>query len=196
MQNFSVLLFLVISTFSLIFADTETDYPAVCPEIVSKNEWGARGALKVEYSVYPLDYVIIHHTVTPECHDLLRCSDLLKSMQNYHMDSHKFHDIGYNFVIGGDGKVYEGRGWHKVGAHTKGYNTRSLGIAFIGNFINKLPNEQQLQAGKDLIQCAEELQELDYHYKLHGARQVSATQSPGLTLYHEIQNWPHFSKRI
>lgn len=42
--------------------------------------------------------------------------------------------IYFSFIIGGDGKVYEGAGFHKVGAHTRGYNTRSLGIAFIGNF--------------------------------------------------------------
>lgn len=40
----------------------------------------------------------------------------------------------FSFLIGGDGNVYEGAGWHKVGAHTRGYNTRSLGIAFIGNY--------------------------------------------------------------
>lgn len=37
-------------------------------------------------------------------------------------------------MIGGDGNVYEGAGFHKVGAHTRGYNSRSIGIAMIGNF--------------------------------------------------------------
>ena len=36
-------------------------------------------------------------------------------------------DIGYNFVVGEDGNVYEGRGWNSVGAHTYGYNNRSIG---------------------------------------------------------------------
>lgn len=40
----------------------------------------------------------------------------------------------FRFLIGGDGSVYEGRGWHKVGAHTIGYNKKSIGIALIGNF--------------------------------------------------------------
>ena len=37
-------------------------------------------------------------------------------------------DIGYSFLIGGDGRVYEGRGWGRVGAHTYGYNSRAYGI--------------------------------------------------------------------
>jgi N-acetylmuramoyl-L-alanine amidase len=36
-------------------------------------------------------------------------------------------DIGYNFLIGEDGNVYEGRGWDEVGDHTFGYNFASLG---------------------------------------------------------------------
>lgn len=38
------------------------------------------------------------------------------------------------FLIGGNGKVYEGAGWNFVGAHTKGYNDKALGIAFIGDY--------------------------------------------------------------
>lgn len=38
----------------------------------------------------------------------------------------------YNFLVGGDGLIYEGRGWGKKGAHTFGFNSQSVGIAFIG----------------------------------------------------------------
>lgn len=37
-------------------------------------------------------------------------------------------------MVGGDGNVYEGTGWSTEGAHTIGYNRKSIGIAFIGNF--------------------------------------------------------------
>jgi len=48
-------------------------------------------------------------------------------------------DIGYSFLIGGDGRVYEGRGWGYQGAHTFGFNSVSFGASFIGNFMQKLP---------------------------------------------------------
>lgn len=42
-----------------------------------------------------------------------------------------------SFLIGGDGNVYEGAGWHRQGAHTLGYNKISLGIGFIGDYSSK-----------------------------------------------------------
>lgn len=38
-------------------------------------------------------------------------------------------DIGYNFIVGEDGNVYEGRGWGINGAHSgkNFYNKNSLG---------------------------------------------------------------------
>lgn len=36
--------------------------------------------------------------------------------------------------VGGDGKVYEGRGWNKHGSHAIPYNGKSIGICFLGNF--------------------------------------------------------------
>lgn len=48
-----------------------------------------------------------------------------------------------SFLIGGDGRVYEGAGWHTVGAHTYGYNRNGLGLAFIGDFTGNHGVEHQ-----------------------------------------------------
>jgi hypothetical protein len=50
------------------------------------------------------------------------------------MDNRGWQDIGYNFLIGGDGNVYEGRGWGIWGAHVPRYNSKSIGICVIGDF--------------------------------------------------------------
>lgn len=63
----------------------------------------------------------------------------LKILQNYHINEKKWSDIGYNFLVGEDGNVYEGRGWAKTGAHTKGYNNKSIGICIIGNYDSEYP---------------------------------------------------------
>ena len=41
-------------------------------------------------------------------------------------------DIGYNFLVGEDGYIYEGRGWGKVGAHTRHHNANSIGESMRG----------------------------------------------------------------
>lgn len=63
-----------------------------------------------------------------------------------------FGDIGYNFLIGGDGNVYEGLGWNRQGEHTKGYNKRSICIAFIGTFTKVQSPLRQLCAAEKLIE--------------------------------------------
>ena len=62
-------------------------------------------------------------------------------------------DIGYNFLVGEDGNVYEGRGWDTVGAYSVPHNSDSIGIAFIGNFNDRKPNDAALNATKRLISC-------------------------------------------
>lgn len=67
------------------------------------------------------------------------------------MDERGWDDIAYNFLIGSDGAVYVGRGWDKQGAHSKGYNQKSVCIAFIGTFSEIVPPKAQLVAGNYLI---------------------------------------------
>jgi len=60
--------------------------------------------------------------------------------ETYKEDTHLFDNYCFrflSFLIGGDGNVYEGCGWTREGAHTYGYNKKSVGIAFIGNFERK-----------------------------------------------------------
>ncbi|KAK9881785.1 hypothetical protein WA026_017302 [Henosepilachna vigintioctopunctata] len=186
---------LVITVLLPLFSITAgTDLPDICPEIVPRSRWGAMDPLEIDYTIIPLQYIIVHHTVTPTCKTEASCSDMLTSIQNFHMNTLDFHDIGYNFMVGGDGKIYEGAGWHKVGAHTYKFNTKSIGLAFIGNFSNALPEDISLKAAKDFIECGIRLGELDEKVKLLGAKQVSSTLSPGLKLFRELKKWKHWSE--
>lgn len=40
----------------------------------------------------------------------------------------------FSFAIGGDGQIYEGRGFNVIGAHAPKYNYRSVGICLIGDW--------------------------------------------------------------
>ena len=63
-------------------------------------------------------------------------------------------DIGYNFLIGGDGAVYTARGWDKVGAHTMGYNDIAIAFSLMGNFELSPVPQNMLDTAQALIECA------------------------------------------
>ena len=48
---------------------------------------------------------------------------LSPGIQDWHINGNGWCDIGYSFLVGGDGNIYEGRGWDEIGAHTGGFNS-------------------------------------------------------------------------
>ncbi|XP_055681102.1 peptidoglycan-recognition protein 1-like [Lutzomyia longipalpis] len=182
-----------IATILICCAMCETPPSIVlCSSVVSRDKWNANAATETNFLELPVKIVIICHTVTPECTTLQACIRRVKSIQKYHQKEKHWGDIAYNFLIGNDGRVYEGIGWDKVGRHTKQFNEVSIGIAFIGNFSAKPPSKAALDAAKNLLQCGCAEGHLDANYTLFGARDVSNTESPGANLNQEIQNWSHW----
>ncbi|KAJ9584110.1 hypothetical protein L9F63_021546, partial [Diploptera punctata] len=167
-----------------------------CPNIISKSEWGGRApASTPQKTGLNLQWIVVHHGGTQTfCYTEDDCAKIVRSYQNYHMDTNGWNDIGYNFVIGEDGNVYEGRGWNAVGAHAPTYNDKSVGICIIGDFTDRVPNDAALNALKSLMQCAVDLGYVIDTYYMIGHRQSSAssTECPGNKLYQEITTWPHW----
>ncbi|CAM5172805.1 unnamed protein product, partial [Eretmochelys imbricata] len=79
----------------------------------------------------PVRYVVLHQRAGNRCFTPASCSRLVRRIQNYHTFKKGWSDIAYNFLIGEDGRVYEGRGWSTVGEN---WNRISLGFSFLGNF--------------------------------------------------------------
>ena len=68
-------------------------------------------------------YLFVHHAETSSCSDLATCSQIVRGIQDWHINGNGWCDIGYSFLVGGDGNIYEGRGWDEIGAHTGGFNS-------------------------------------------------------------------------
>ncbi|XP_032120843.1 peptidoglycan recognition protein 3 [Sapajus apella] len=163
----------------------------VCPNIIKRSAWEARETHCPKMNL-PAKYVIIIHTAGTSCPVPTDCQTVVRNTQSFHMDTRNFCDIGYHFLVGQDGGVYEGVGWHIQGSHTYGFNDIALGIAFIGNFVEKPPNAAALEAAQDLIQCAVVEGYLTPNYLLMGHSDVVDILSPGKALYNIISTWPHF----
>eukprot|EP00105_Crassostrea_gigas_P026932 XP_011448071.1 PREDICTED: peptidoglycan-recognition protein SC2-like isoform X3 [Crassostrea gigas] len=162
-------------------------------KVYSRATWGARDPTSVSAISTPVDLFFIHHTTGSRCYDFSTCAAKVRNTQNYHMNTKGWSDIGYSFLVGEDGAVYEGRGWNNVGAHTSGYNSQSFAAAVMGNFMTTKPNTAALNAVKNLIQCGVNLGHITSTYRLYGHRDVSTSSCPGDALYNEIKTWPDYS---
>lgn len=73
-----------------------------------------------------IDFLVVHCTATPQgrWHDA-RDIDLWHKRRG-------FAGIGYNFVVKLNGDIEKGRDLDATPAHVAGYNTRSIGIVYVG----------------------------------------------------------------
>ncbi|XP_006825027.1 peptidoglycan-recognition protein SC2-like [Saccoglossus kowalevskii] len=172
--------------------DEMTEVPTF--KFIDRSEWGARDPVSRTNLDTPVQYVIVHHTAMNRCYTMEECKAQMRAIQNFHMDVRKWNDIGYNFCVGDDGNVYEGRGWDTVGAHATWYNNYSIGICVMGDFTDTLPSDAAMKTVQSLIKyCVENNKVID-DYILYGHRQVrrEGTTCPGDTFFDRVKTWPHW----
>ncbi|KAM6364723.1 N-acetylmuramoyl-L-alanine amidase [Pluvialis apricaria] len=173
-----------------------TEVYVECPAIVPRCMWGARPYRGTPKPLtLPLGSVYIHHTFIPSapCRTFAACARDMRAMQRFHQDTRGWDDIGYSFMVGSDGYLYQGRGWHWVGAHTKGYNSKGYGVGYVGDFSATLPDPDTIALVRDgLLPCAVRTGRLHHNYTLRGHRQMGRTDCPGNSLFHEIETWQGF----
>lgn len=104
----------------------------------------------------------------------------VQSIHRQHISANGWSGIGYNFYIRQDGSIYKGRGWEYTGAHagaTSGYNGKSIGICFEGNFseLTQMP-AAQYNAGVALIR---EALRMYGDLEILGHKDVYPTSCPG-----------------
>lgn len=81
---------------------------------MSRKEWEA---LDPTFTSRPVEVpswiVAIGQAGQYSCFTQEACTYYVKQIQKQHMrnTTSQRNDIGYNFLIGGDGRVYEGRNW-------------------------------------------------------------------------------------
>lgn len=87
-----------------------------------------------------VDEIIIHCTATrAEWWSTRTVKQKTAEVRKWHVEDRGWSDIGYAALIDRDGKVAMGRDldndgdtFDDIGAHTKGHNSRSIGIALFG----------------------------------------------------------------
>ena len=137
------------------------------PGVVSRAEWGADESLrKGTPSHADISRLAVHHTVTTNNDPDPRAT--VRAIYAYHTQSNGWADIGYNFLVDAQGRIYEGRysrayasgepvtgedsaGRGVIGAHAAGNNTGSVGVSVLGTFTDVAPTAAALDAVGNLL---------------------------------------------
>jgi len=91
--------------------------------------------------------IIIHCTATRENQDITT-----DTIRRWHVVERGWSDIGYHYIIKLDGTVEKGRSEELQGAHTKGENHCSIGIAYVGGCDEKLnPKDTRTENQKEAL---------------------------------------------
>lgn len=164
------------------------------PAIVSRKDWGAR-APKSAYTPHTPQRLIIHHTYQPN-QAAYKGASTLRGIQNYHMDDPKtgWSDIGYHFLIGPEGIIYQGRPETAVGAHCSP-NTNSVGISIIGNYdANADQLNPKIEASLlNLLSWLASTYKIDPEVNMFGHCDFAPKSCPGAVVYGKL---PYYKSQI
>jgi N-acetylmuramoyl-L-alanine amidase len=133
-----------------------------------------------------INKIVIHCTATPEGRE-----HNVADIRRWHL-KRGFSDIGYHYLIHIDGKIEVGRPLHRIGAHTSGENTGSIGICYVGGMTKdmKKAKDTRTQAQKDSL--VKLLHELIYKYNkdmtIHGHNEFANKACPSFNVQEEYAN--------
>lgn len=106
-------------------------------KIIEKN-YAWNGELSKRYLT---KYIILHHRAG---------NGDAESIHNLHIKN-GWVGIGYHFYVRKDGTIYRGRPIGVWGSHCIGYNDKSIGVCFEGNFESEKMPAKQVEAGQWIV---------------------------------------------
>ena len=133
-----------------------------------------------------INKIVIHCTATPEGRE-----HNVSDIRRWHL-KRGFSDIGYHYLIHINGKIEIGRPLHRIGAHTSGENTGSIGVCYVGGMDKdmKKAKDTRTQAQKDSL--VKLLHELIYKYNkdmtIHGHNEFANKACPSFNVQEEYAN--------
>lgn len=163
-------------------------------QVIQRKEWLGRDPLYVVNFTRPPKMVRILHTAGVFCADYQECANKVLGIQGVDVAGKGMPDIAYNYLIGGDGGVYVGRG---ADVQSDGRND-TLDIAYIGNYLapyDKM-SDQMEESGKKLISRLLEKKKLTQEYIIVAHNQTENSTSPGENIFKKIVHWPHYDSGL
>ena len=125
----------------------------------------------------PLQYLDLSKVDSIALHHMAHPTADIKTVEGWHINQ-GWRALGYNFWVGFDGTVYEGRGF-KLGAGVENQNGHIISIGFQGDYHSKetkMP-DAQFNAGIDIIKYV--MEKVPTARFIGGHREFMSTACPG-----------------
>ncbi|XP_055346116.1 peptidoglycan recognition protein 1-like [Paramacrobiotus metropolitanus] len=143
-----------------------------CPgiNITTRSDWGAPALnASIPYLLHPVRSMVYTDTKGEACTEFDMCRAVVTAIRDFHTDTTTWTaqtsanfvpEIFYNFLIGMDGSVFEGRGWDRRADYHRDYNDQSIVTAFIENIPTTGDGYRALtyaaaKAANNLLKCAQ-----------------------------------------
>lgn len=149
-------------------------------EFVPRAEWGARQPSYVNALSAFLRF-FVHWAVVKASTDLEANKAAVRAIQRFHMDVRGWSDIAYSWLVDHAGRIYEGRGFNRAGGHTRGYNSTSEAVCYIGG-----PGDKPSKAALDAMAAIKNIEAAAHHNPSvqtgpHNSVDTTACPGPDLT---------------
>jgi uncharacterized protein YgiM (DUF1202 family) len=122
---------------SATVANEDTDAP---PTIITRAQWGANESLRFDTygEIWPPEYETVQHAIVHHAAVNYPSGgyNAVRSIYYYHCVTQGWGDIGYNYLIDTEGRIFEGRvgGQNVIGGHSFEYAIGSSGICIMGDY--------------------------------------------------------------
>jgi hypothetical protein len=126
------------------------------PAVISRKDWGCpTGQSSPGWSpkYTNVTHLIVHHSVTSTNLVFRDWPAVVREIWAEHAIVNRWFDIGYNYLIDPNGKIYEGRagGDNVEGAHFSNANANTMGVVMLGNYTNSMPTAAAMSSLKQLL---------------------------------------------
>lgn len=125
--------------------------------ILARSTWTRRLPAANHRPLGRVQGIVVHHTGVDYRGYGLDDASALGRIESWHRDELGWACIGYHILIGADGRLWEGRPLAMQGAHARGANEGTIGVACLGALDRSPPGTRQLAALQRVLEglCAD-----------------------------------------
>lgn len=161
--------------------------------VITRAQWGAGPKRGSDVSAkLPWGEVVIHTEAGSQRAPASEGTEKgwIRAIEAFHVGPSRGWDgIAYSFLIAPSGRIFEGRGWGRSGAHTEGRNSIAAGICFLGHGDKWPATDAQWASTRWLIGEGIRLGKLQRRPKISGHKDYSqkGKTCPGTLIYPLLQ---------